>query len=65
MQILKKNVSVTIVKIHTKQTSGFLLDILSKWTAFVKKRVKKGKSSSQYPRVALFLDFHSNSHSKV
>ena len=42
-QILKKNVSVPFVNIHTKQTCGFLLDILSIQTVFGKKRVKKMK----------------------
>ena len=33
----------TFVNIHTKQTCGFLLEILSIQTVFGKKRVKEGK----------------------
>ena len=54
----------TFVNIHTQQSCGFLLEILRIKTFFWKKRVKKGKWSSQCLQVALFHDFHSNSHSK-
>ena len=55
----------TFVNINTKQRCGFSLEILSMQTVFGKKRVKEGKWSNQCLLVALFYDFHSNSHIKT
>ena len=50
----------TFLNVYKKQACGFLLEILSILTSFVKKRVKNGKWSNQCLQVALFHDFHSN-----